>query len=101
MVDINRALRLAATTGKVEIGTKATAHAVKNGHAKLVVLARNLPQDARGEIESAARAKGVAVVDFDGPNVELGPACGKPFAVAALAVLEPGQSDVLQLRNQR
>jgi len=98
MVDINRSLRVATSTGKVEIGVKATNHAIKTGSAKLVVLARNLPADARSPIEAAARGKNVPVVEFAGPNTELGPACGKPFAVAALAVVDAGESDVLSLR---
>ena len=96
MVDMTRALRSAAQTGTVQIGYKSTLDAASAKSAKAVVLARNMPGDAREAVESAASAAGIPVIAYDGTNVELGPALGKPFAVSAVAVLEPGESDIMQ-----
>jgi large subunit ribosomal protein L30e len=94
-MDVQRSLRTVIATGKVLIGSDQTAKAVENGKAKMVILANNAPD---GEaIRAAASKKRVPVYAFDGMGTQLGPACGKPFAISALAVLDAGQSDVLQL----
>lgn len=91
--DINKVLRNVLTTGKVVIGGRQTMDAVKNGKAQVVVLSSNcLP-------ETANEMKGVPVINYPGTGVDLGVACGKPFAIAALAVLEPGESEILSLKS--
>lgn len=89
--DINKVLRSALSTGKAVIGTKQTIAAVKSGKAQVVVLSSNcLPEVREG-------LTGVAVINYPGTWVDLGVACGKPFPIAALAVLEPGKSEILSL----
>ena len=99
-MDVNRALRTAVQTGNVLMGTKETLKSVEEGKARLVVLANNVPGEWTTRIEQRAQARGVPLYRFQGSNGELGPACGKPFSVAALSVLEPGESDVLALARQ-
>jgi large subunit ribosomal protein L30e len=94
-MDVQRSLRTVIATGKVLIGADQTAKAVEKGQAKLVILASNAPDGER--LRDAAQKKRVPVYAFEGMGTELGPACGKPFAISALAVLDAGQSDVLQL----
>ncbi|MHB8585808.1 MAG: 50S ribosomal protein L30e [Thermoplasmatota archaeon] len=100
-MDINRALRSAAQTGKVLLGTRETIRAVKDKKAKLVVLADNTPKVDQDALMGAAKSSGVPVYKFQGTNQELGPACGKPFAVTMLGVLEAGESDVLALAREK
>lgn len=94
-MDIQRSLRTVMGTGKVLIGADQTEKAVRGGEAKLVILASNSP--AGEGIRAAAASQQVPVFDFDGMGTQLGPACGKPFAISALAIVEPGESDILQL----
>lgn len=94
-MDVQRSLRTVIETGKVLIGSDQTQKALSRGEAKLVILASNAPDAAR--LREAAAAKRVPVFAFDGMGTQLGPACGKPFAISALAVLDAGESDVLQL----
>lgn len=94
-MDVQRSLRTAVATGKVLIGADQTQKAVRNGEARLVILADNSPQDAA--IRAAADEKRVPIYQFKGMGTQLGPACGKPFSISALAVLEAGESDILQL----
>ncbi len=89
MIDIGRALRTAITTGNVRFGMEQTKKAIEAGEAKLVIISDNCPE------ESTKRAEGVRVVKFSGNNMELGAACGKPFSISALAVLDPGESNIL------
>ena len=87
--DISKVLRSALSTGKVLIGTRQTIDAVKNGKAQVVVVSENCNEQTMNEL------KGIPVVKYTGSGVDLGIACGKPFSIAALAVLEPGESDIL------
>ena len=87
--DLSKVLRSTLSTGKVLIGTRQTLDAVKNGKAQVVVVSSNSGEQTMREL------KGVHVIKYPGSGVDLGVACGKPFAIAALAVLEPGESEIL------
>lgn len=89
MIDITRALKTASTTGDVRFGLAETKKSMKKGEAKLVVVASNCPE--KDELASA----GHKVLMFEGTNVELGSACGKPFPISALAIVSPGESNIL------
>jgi large subunit ribosomal protein L30e len=94
-MDVQRSLRTVIATGKVLIGSDQTAKAVEGGKCKLVILATNAPNGDK--IREAAQKKRVPIYAFEGMGTALGPACGKPFAISALAILDAGTSDVLQL----
>ena len=91
MIDEARALKIAVDTGKVVLGARGTRRAAKKKQARLIVLAQNC-QDA--DLKTLA---GVKVHVFPGTNVELGAACGLPFAVSAVAVVDPGESNILSV----
>ncbi len=93
-MDFNLSLRRALKTGKVFLGQNSTRACITDGKAKLVVVAANCPPEFRKFLESV---KDVPVHIFAGSGVQLGRACGKPFLVSALAVAEPGESDILSL----
>jgi len=90
MIDIARALKTAATTGDVRFGLEETRKALKKGEAKMVVLSVNCPD--KGVVPSGSSTK---VLVYTGNNVELGSACGKPFPISALAIVSPGESNIL------
>jgi large subunit ribosomal protein L30e len=94
-MDIQRALRTVVATGKVHLGAQQAQRAINAGKARLVIVAQNTPD--RDRLVAAAKAKNVPVHEYGGLGTELGPACGKPFAVGVLAVLDAGESDILQL----
>jgi len=96
-MDVNRALRSAAQTGKVLLGEKETRKAISEKKAKLVILAENTPTGVAEQVQDLAKKNNVPVYKFQGRNTDPGPACGKPFSVAVLSVLEAGESDVLAL----
>ncbi|MCA1813782.1 MAG: 50S ribosomal protein L30e [Halobacteriales archaeon] len=96
-MDVNRALRTAVQTGKVVLGTKETLKAIDTGKAKLIVVSNNAPGEWGERITQRAKERNVPLYRFEGSNGDLGPACGKPFNVAALSVLEAGESDILAL----
>jgi len=88
-IDITRALKTAASTGDVRFGLSETRKSIKKGEARLVVVANNCPE------ELLVTGHSPKVLVFEGTNVELGSACGKPFAIAALAIINPGESNIL------
>lgn len=94
-MDIQRALRNVVSTGKVFLGSHQARKAIDSGEAKLVVLADGSPD--METIRQLAQKKGVPFYEYGGLGTELGPACGKPFAVSALTVLDAGESDIMQL----
>jgi len=99
MVDVNKALKDVSKKGTIRIGEKQTKAALKNGSAKLVVMAQNCP-DAE-TISALATQQKVPVYTYTSTGVELGYTCGKSFSVSCLAVLEEGESIILQLVKNR
>lgn len=91
--DINKMLRSVLSTGKVVIGGRRTVDAVKKGKAQVVVLSSNCLPETINEMT------GASIINYPGSGVDLGVACGKPFAITALAVLEPGESEILSFRS--
>ncbi|CAD7769700.1 50S ribosomal protein L30e [Candidatus Methanoperedenaceae archaeon GB50] len=93
MVDTDKILRTVIKEGKVVIGAKETIQSVKDGKAKLVIVSSNCPSSVREEI-------GVDnFIEYGADNIELGTACGKPFAISALAILEADETDIHALRG--
>lgn len=100
-MDVNREIRQALTTGKVVLGKDGSIKALKLGRAKLVILASNCPAEVREDVRYYSRLAGAAVHDYEGDSAELGLACGKPFMVSVMAVVEPGSSSILGLVGSR
>lgn len=88
-MDLSRTLRTATRTGKVLFGIEQAKGAIEKKEAKLIVLAKNCPATELRE------QKAIPLLEFPGSNVELGAACGKPFSVSVLTVLDPGESQLL------
>ncbi len=95
-VNLERALRRAIKTGKVYLGSKRTIKALRNGEARMVVVASNCPEEFFEKIKSF----NVPVVMFEGTNMDLGAICGKPFSVAAIAIVDAGESEILAAAEQ-
>ena len=93
-MDLNKALRLAIDTGKVHLGSKQASRAVDSESAKLIILASNCPETTVNFVKGGK----IPVHSFSGNNSTLGAACGKPFPVSVVAILDGGKSDVLSLK---
>ncbi|AKB19781.1 MULTISPECIES: 50S ribosomal protein L30e [unclassified Methanosarcina] len=90
-INVDKSLIKAVKTGNVIVGANRTVDAAASGSAKMVVLASNCPEDIKKKIQ----ATNVLVLEYEGTSVELGPVCGKPFTIAAMAILDAGESDIL------
>lgn len=89
-MDIGKEIRKAIETGNVKLGVDQSRKAIKAGTAKLLVISSNCPDEY---LRNQSQAR---MLVFDGTNVDLGSACGKPFPVSALAVLDSGDSEILE-----
>lgn len=90
-MDLGRALKVAADTGEVTFGVRQALRAAEAGSNVLFVVAQDCP------VEGDLRARGARVLPFPGGSLELGAACGQPFGVSVVAVLDPGDSSILNL----
>jgi large subunit ribosomal protein L30e len=95
MVDVDKVLKNTVKKGKVMIGTKQTKSVIKNGSAKLVVMAKNCPFSS--EIGDMAKKKKIPIYSSESNSIDLGYTCGKAFAVSVFAVIEDGGSNILNL----
>jgi len=93
VTDLSRSLKTALATGKIKFGLSETKRAMSTGAAKLVMVSENCPDDELRSGETKVR-----VVVYPGDNIALGAACGKPFAVSSLVILDQGSSDILSAR---
>ncbi len=83
-------------TGRVTLGQKSTEASIEEDNARLVIIAKNCPEDFRKYVEEQDK---VAVYHYNGSGRQLGKECGKDFIVSALAVLDAGESDILTLQR--
>ncbi len=99
MVDVNKALKDVSKKGTILLGEKQTKSAIQKGTAKLVVMANNCP--SAKTITSLTNDKKVPLFTYAFTGVELGYSCGKNYAVSCFAVLDEGESNILQLVKKR
>ncbi|XP_041599839.1 60S ribosomal protein L30-like, partial [Vulpes lagopus] len=93
---INSRLQLVVKSGKYVLGYKQTLKMIRHGKAKSVILANNCPALRKSEIEYYAMLAKTGVHHYSGNNIELGTACGKYYRVCTLAIIDPGDSDIIR-----
>ncbi len=93
---INSRLQLVMKSGKYVMGVKQSLKTLRNGKAKLVILASNVPPLRKSEVEYHAMLGKTNVHHFAGNNVELGTACGKLFRCGILSITDAGDSDIIR-----
>merc|ERR1712141_808455 len=81
---INTRLALVMKSGKYTLGYRKTLETLRQGKAKMVIIASNTPPLRKSEIEYYAMLAKTGVHHYTGNNIELGTACGKYFRVCTL-----------------
>jgi large subunit ribosomal protein L30e len=97
MSSVDQELRLALSTGKVQLGSKAAVRELRRGRAKLAIVSSNCPREARETIKNYGKLSEIPLMEHAKDSVDLGTLCGKPFPVSAMVILEPGDSKILEL----
>ena len=95
-MDLAHALKVALETGHVRLGLSESLEAAHAKKAKLLIVAKSCP-DATLTKERAIGK--IPIYHYEGTAVELGQACGRPFPVSVMAVLDPGSSAILTLET--
>ena len=95
-MDLAHALKVALQTGKVRLGLNESLESAREKKAKLLIVAKSCPEK---KLTEERRFDRIPIYHYDGSAVELGSACGKPFPISVLAVLEPGSSAILSLET--
>jgi large subunit ribosomal protein L30e len=88
---------MAVKTGKVGFGSKDAIVSTASARAKMIILAKNIREAERDEIQHNAEQSAVPIYVFPGSSLDLGAVCEKPFPVSAIVVREAGDSEVLKL----
>ena len=96
-MDISRQLKNAIATGNLRFGQRQAIDACARGEAKVVILAANCPTDFTDELH--ANHPEVTKFRSGMVNRELGIACGKPFSVSTISIIDAGDSELLQLET--
>ena len=95
-MDLAHALKVALETGQVRLGLSETLDAAQSKKARLLIVAKSCPDPKL----TGERAFGkIPIYHYEGSAVELGQACGKPFPISALAILDAGSSAILTLQT--
>jgi len=95
--ELIKAIQTAARTGHVVYGSREVTKLALHGKAKLIIIAVNAPPEVKNDVTHYAKLSNIPVIFFDGTNVELGGVIGRPHSVAVLAVVDPGQSGILEM----
>ncbi|MGQ4834043.1 MAG: 50S ribosomal protein L30e [Candidatus Asgardarchaeia archaeon] len=97
MVDFANSLRIALRTGNVILGFERTKKSIIEGNAKMIILASNTPKDRLEEIKYYSKLANIPIYIYEGSSKDLGALCGKPFMVSAISIIDPGDSNILDL----
>ncbi|MEM4593990.1 MAG: 50S ribosomal protein L30e [Zestosphaera sp.] len=93
-------IKLLYKTGKVVLGSRRAVKLVKSGKAVGIVLASNIPKHVVEDFTYYARLGNVKIIRYPGSSYELGALLGKPFPVSVIAIIDPGESNILEMGEQ-
>jgi len=88
-MDIEKELSRVLSSGKVKIGFK---EALRTD-AKMYIVSKDCPRKK----ELMEMKEDVPIFIFNGNNIELGNACGKPFGISVISIIDEGKSNILEL----
>ncbi|MFH1821659.1 MAG: 50S ribosomal protein L30e [Methanobacteriota archaeon] len=100
-MEVSRKVAQAMVTGKVIMGTDKSLKALKRGQARLVIVSSNCARETLEDVKHYSKLADTKFHIFDGDSTSLGLACGKPFSVDMLVVLDPGSSNILSIEGHR
>jgi len=95
MKDLKHELGVAMKTGKLVLGYKNVSKLLLSGRPKLVIVSDVCPGKIKESILYYSQLAGVQCIKARETSLELGSHCGKPFPASAIAILDPGDSDIL------
>ena len=97
MSEEDTSIKIALKTGDVILGYNNSIKALKNNKAKIILTANNCPEDKQNELNHLCKIANIKNHVFEKKSSwDLGFICGRPHMVAVMAVINPGDSDILK-----
>lgn len=78
--EINQAVKM----NNAVIGYRESIKFLKTDKPQKIIVASNIPESMRKEIEHNSKVSGASLEVFSGSSKDLGVVCGKPFPIAVL-----------------
>ena len=94
--DLEKAINMAVSTGKVKTGYKSVLNSVLNGKVKATIVSNNLPPSVEEQLKRNCELSEIPIINYDKSGKDLGAVCGRPHKVSMLAILDPGNSKILE-----
>jgi large subunit ribosomal protein L30e len=101
MSSIDHELRLALSTGRVQLGSNTAERELRRGRARAVILSSNIPEERANTMKSYGNLADIPVLQHNKDSMDLGILCGKPYPVSALIINDPGDSRILDLVEEQ
>ena len=101
--DINKQVNIAVRTGKTVIGTNSVLKHITTNDFRVIILAQNCPPDLKTRIEAMINSKEsvrIPIYNYPSSSWDLGTAAGKPHMIAAMGIISPGDSSILDVVSQ-
>ncbi|MHA1230275.1 MAG: 50S ribosomal protein L30e [Candidatus Helarchaeota archaeon] len=94
--ELENSLRITLKTGKVIIGSNRSLKAIKQGKVQMVIKANNCPEHIASDLYKYCNGfePKIKIYEFSGSSWDLGFICGKPYMIAVLSIIDPGDSDI-------
>ncbi len=97
MVDVKKQLSNAVESGKVLLGSNKTVDSLLHDKPKLVLLSSNCPAKQAETIIYYCRLADVPYARVQETSIELGSSIGRPHPISVAAVMEEGESGILEV----
>ncbi|UCE13781.1 MAG: 50S ribosomal protein L30e [Candidatus Heimdallarchaeota archaeon] len=94
-LELEKAISMAISTGKVKLGYNATLKSVLSGKAKVTIVSDNLPLDSKNSLLRNCELSQIPIIQYEKSGFELGAVCGRPHIVSTIAILDPGNSKIM------
>ncbi|XP_030879073.1 60S ribosomal protein L30-like [Leptonychotes weddellii] len=89
-------LQVIMKSGMYVLGYKQTLKMIRHGKVKQIILVNNSPALRKSEIDYYAMLAKTGVHQYSGNTIELGLECGKYCGVCSLAIIDPGDPDIIR-----
>jgi len=85
-MQIEATIQDALKAKKAILGYRQAIKFIKIDEPKLIVIAKNIPESMKKEIEHNAKISSILLEIFGGSSKELGVVCGKPYPISAIVI---------------
>jgi len=96
-MDLKTALSVCVKTGKTYMGIKETMRALLMGNPKKIIISKDCKD--KDLIEYYCKLSGTDYAKVNLSSLTLGEYCGKPFPVSSLTIINPGDSNILEIKE--